>query len=192
MRSIAWLIVLSIILAVVALADDTPQVTSEVRPEQVLPADILTNEGVVLLCNSGFSDAFIAEKIQLSRARLDTTVDGLTYLRRNSVSEELIRYIMERVAQPHILPASAPSPAPAPAPILVPLKLVRKKVLVPQPVIAIPVSSGAVGVGMPIPIYSKKASYYGWYVPPAASSSGWDYSQPAYGLTASAAMQSLQ
>lgn len=192
MRSIAWLIVLSIILAVVVLADDSPQVTSEVRPEQVLPADTLTNEGVVLLCNSGFSDAFIAEKIRLSRTRLDTTVEGLTYLRRNSVSEELIRYLMERAAQPHIVPVSAPSPTPAPAPALVPLKLVRKKVLVPQTVIAMPMSWGAVSVGTPIPMYTKNASYYGWYVPPAASSGGSGYPQPTYALPASTIIQPPQ
>jgi hypothetical protein len=182
MRFLAKSVVFSIILAATVLADDAPQVTSEVRPEEVLAPDVLTNEGVVILYNSGFSDAFIAEKIRLSRTRLNTTVEGLTYLRRNAVSEELIRYIMERMAPPPIAPAPAPNPAPAPAAALVPLKLARKKVLVPQTVVAVPISSGAVSLGMPIPMNGMVASYYGWYVPPAA---------PAYSVAPSPAFTAV-
>jgi|SRR5215469_582561 len=194
MRSLAKLVVLSILTAVAVLAEDpppAPSVTSEVRPEQVLPPDILTNEGVVLLSNSGFSDAFIAEKIQLSRTRLDTTVEGLTYLRHNSVSEELIRYIMERGAQPPL--GSSPTLAPAPAtagPELVPMKVVRKKVLLPRVsspmLVAIPSTGGL--TSMPVPMYSKRASYYGWYFPRATSYGGAGYSQPAYGPTGPSVM----
>ncbi|HLI82939.1 MAG TPA: hypothetical protein VKV17_03425 [Bryobacteraceae bacterium] len=93
-----------------------------------LPPDILTNDGIVQLSNAGFSDAFIVQKILLSRTKLDTTVEGLAFLRRHSVSEQLIQYVMQHEAQPAIAAGVAQSAPPA----LVRMKVVKAKLLVPM------------------------------------------------------------
>jgi len=90
--------------AVALVAGDTPSVGSSFRPETSLPRDILTNEGLVILSDAGFSDGFIVEKILLSRTRFDISVEGLAYLRRNALSEELVRFVMEHSSKPPLVP----------------------------------------------------------------------------------------
>jgi hypothetical protein len=92
------------VFAVALMAGDTPSVGSSFRPEGSLPRDILTNEGLVVLSDAGFSDTFIVEKILLSRTRFDTSVEGLAYLRRNALSEELVRFVMEHASKPPLVP----------------------------------------------------------------------------------------
>lgn len=95
------------------------------RAETVITPELLTNEGIVALANAGFSDAFIVEKILLSdRTRLDVSVEGLAYLRRNAISERLALFIIEHSAQPLIPPAAPLMPAVA-------AKTKMKKVQVP-------------------------------------------------------------
>jgi hypothetical protein len=167
MRCFVSLLVISVIPRAAVLAADTPVVTSVVRDEAPLPSDVLTNEGIVQLSNAGFSDAFIVQKILLSRTRLDTTVVGLTFLRHNSVSERLIEYILQHEAQP-VPPAAAPGVQSGP-PSLVRMKVVKTKLLVP--VNQIPGGSG---------FFHRQATYYAVY--PEA--------QPAYALPAHPLLQS--
>lgn len=87
---------------------------SSSRSESKLPRDIMTNEGLVLLSEAGFSDSFIVEKIVLSRTRFDVSVEGLAYLRQNSLSEELIQFVLEYTARPTITPIMTHRPVSAP------------------------------------------------------------------------------
>lgn len=166
MRWFVSLLSIFLIPTAVVLAADTPVVNSVVRDEAALPADVLTNEGIVQLSNAGFSDAFIVQKILLSRTRLDTTVEGLTFLRHNSVSERLIEYILQHEAQP-VPPATAPGVQPGP-PSLVRMKVVKTKLLVP----ANEVPGGS-------SLFHRQAAYYAVY--PGA--------QPTYALPAHPLLQ---
>jgi hypothetical protein len=167
MRWFVSLLLICVIHTAAALAADTPVVSSVVRDEAPLPPDVLTNAGIVQLSNAGFSDAFIVQKILLSRTRLDTTVEGLTFLRHNSVSERLIEYILQHEAQP-VPPAAAPGVQSGP-PALLRMKVVKTKLLVP--VNDVPGGSG---------LFHRQAAYFAVY--PEA--------QPAYALPAHPLLQS--
>jgi hypothetical protein len=167
MRLIVSLLLISVIHTATVVAADTPLVTSVVRDEAPLPPDVLTNEGIVQLSNAGFSDAFIVQKILLSRTRLDTTVEGLTFLRHNSVSERLIEYILQHEAQP-VPPAATPG-VQSGSPSLVRMKVVKTKLLVP--VNEVPGGSG---------LFHPQAAYYAVY--PGV--------QPAYALPAHPLLES--
>jgi hypothetical protein len=118
------LFALGVFAAVAVLAADTPTVVT-VRPEPGMPRDILTNEGLVILSDAGFSDSFIALKISCSRTRFDASAEGLAYLRHSSLSEELVTFVMQLAVRP-------PMVAPAqPGPTMVPMKVVKRRVLVP-------------------------------------------------------------
>jgi hypothetical protein len=54
---------------------------------------ILTNDGVVALAKAGFDEYFIAERIRMSRSKLDASVPGLIALKEAGVSEDLIREV---------------------------------------------------------------------------------------------------
>jgi hypothetical protein len=191
MRSFVSLLLISFIPTAALLATDTavvatpvvttPVVNSEVQPahredaDPPPPSDVLTNEGIVQLSNAGFSDSFIVQKILLSRTRLDTTVDGLTLLRRNSVSERLIEYILRHEAQP-MPTAASPSPQAAP-PALIRMKVVKTKLLVPA-------SDASAGSGL-----FHRAPFYALY--PPSQSSPWPFSiEPAYALPPHPLLQS--
>lgn len=166
MRWFVSLLSIFLVPTAVLLAADTPVVTSVVRDEAPLPADVLTNEGIVQLSNAGFSDAFIVQKILLSRTRLDTTVEGLTFLRHNSVSERLIEYILQHEAEP-VPPAAAPGVQSGP-PSLVRMKVMKTKLLVPAN--EVPGGSG---------LFHRQAAYYAVY----------PGTQPAYALPAHPLLQ---
>lgn len=101
-----------------------------------LTPEILTNEGVVALANAGFSDTFIMEKIRLSdRTRLDVSVGGLSYLRRNAITERLVLFILKRSAEPV---STSPVPAaPAVVPTVIKAKLKMKKIAVPTEAVSV-------------------------------------------------------
>jgi hypothetical protein len=128
LKYIANLLVLPVFSAVLFAAADapTPTVVSSFRTDSSPAREFMTNEGVVLLSDAGFSDAFIVEKVMLSHSRFDTTVEGLAYLRRSGLSEELVLFLLEHSAKPAVAPAAAQVPAP------IPMKVVKMKVLVPQ------------------------------------------------------------
>jgi hypothetical protein len=109
-----------------ACAADPSTTVSGWNTDSRLPSDILTNEGLVVLSNAGFSDRFIVEKILLSRARFDTSAVGLAYLRRNAMSEELLQFVLE-YATKAALPSSAAAPEAA-APV--PVKIGKQKIKV--------------------------------------------------------------
>jgi hypothetical protein len=99
--------------------------------EPALTPEILTNEGIVALANAGFSDSFIVEKILLSnRTRLDVSVEGLAYLRRNAISENLALFLIEHNAQPLMFTPAAPLVSPV-TPVMGTAKVKMKKIKVP-------------------------------------------------------------
>lgn len=123
MRLIGKILLLFAVCVGGALAAETAEMT--------LTPEILTNEGVVALANAGFSDAFIMEKIRLSdRTRLDVSVQGLSYLRRNAITEKLVLFILKRSADT-TAPAASPA-TPAPVPTVIKAKLKMKKIAVPM------------------------------------------------------------
>ena len=84
-----------------------------------LSRHLLTNDSVITLAKAGFDELFIIERIQTSRTRFDTTVDGLVALKQAGVSEDLIRVmaIQDTRTYPPYTAAGVPllSAAPAPA-----------------------------------------------------------------------------
>ena len=76
---------------------------------------MLTNEGVVDLAKSGFSEAFILDLVQFKRTRFDTSVDGLTFLAKKGLSERVIRAIVANSDKPEAggtMPSTMPSTEP--------------------------------------------------------------------------------
>lgn len=61
---------------------------------------LLTNESVVSLAKAGFDEQFIVELIQSSRTRLDASTAALIDMKKQGLSEEMIRFIAlrERIA----------------------------------------------------------------------------------------------
>lgn len=177
-KYIAILFVFAAFTASAVLAADTPAVVT-VRPEPVLPRDIMTNEGLVLLSDAGFSDSFIVVKIQLSRTRFDTSAEGLAALRRNSVSEELVLFILAHEARPVV-------GVPPRAQAIVPMKVVKQRVLVP---IEQAPADAVSFLPSPVPVTAVRAkrswwpwSRARWYgsSPVAAGYGGPGYPQAAY------------
>ncbi|MBV9742745.1 MAG: hypothetical protein JO099_03200 [Acidobacteriia bacterium] len=200
MRGIRTHIIFYLVAAAAALADDPAvQVTSTVHAEP-LPRDILTNEGIVQLSDAGFSDSFIVEKLLLSRTRFETSVEGLTYLRHNLVSEELVKYILEYSAQSAV-PVSPPvgtSPALAVVPAsagqtsasgLMPMKIMKGKLLVPEIDMGVaPVSElSASSDRRRLLKHKRKTDFYSWY--PAPSATG--YTLPAHPMLQSPAIPGM-
>lgn len=128
-------------------AADTTTAASHARPDPVLPKDILTNEALVTLAEAGFSDSFIVEKIRLSRSRFDTSVEGLAYLRRNWISEELVHFVMEYAARPAAQPSAAA--------VAVPMKIVKQNMLVP----ATPTGAPGVPIVATAPVARHRHSF---------------------------------
>ncbi|MBZ5609103.1 MAG: hypothetical protein LAP38_12650 [Acidobacteriia bacterium] len=161
--------------AAVLFAAEGPTTVSSFRTDSSPARDFLTNEGIVLLSDAGFSDSFIVEKIILSRTRFDTSAEGLAYLRHNAISEELVQFVMERSAKPSGIPAAAPIPT------AVPMKVIKVRVLVPDPsaVPAPPVAAPMPRPVAPMPLAGGARQWY-WYS--AAPGYGWPYAQPAYNV----------
>jgi len=136
--------------SIVASHEPTPDPRSVApRPAAVeqLPRDVLTNEGIVTLAEAGFSDSFILEKITLGgRTKFDTSAEGLSYLRRHAISQELARFIMHYTEQPLLPPPVALAMAPMPE-----AKKKRKKTSPPQGSTIVAISAAtAQAVGLPL------------------------------------------
>ena len=81
---------------------------------EALHPEVLTNDGILALANAGFSDTFIRQKIVLtSHTRFDVSVEGLSNLRQNALSESLILFLLEHTAKPSAPPSAAAPVAPA-------------------------------------------------------------------------------
>ena len=57
---------------------------------------VLTNDGVITLAKAGFDELFIVERIRTSRAKFDTSIEGLVALKQAGLSEDVIRLIAQR------------------------------------------------------------------------------------------------
>jgi len=178
MRAIATGLLLTVVSISGSFGADPPTTTATVRPD-LSPTrdfnpqrDVMTNEGVVLLSDAGFSDAFVVEKMLLSRTRFDTSVEGLAYLLRNGISQELVQFIMERSAKPAV---------PIAQPEYVPMKVEKRKVLVPDTnSIAVASTAAPVVTALPRvagPVTAYPAPWYFMNAWPAAAqpSPAWPY-----------------
>jgi hypothetical protein len=58
-----------------------------------LNRNTLTNRDVVTLAEAGFSEEFLIEMVATSRAKFDTTADGLAELAKHGIKEDVIRAI---------------------------------------------------------------------------------------------------
>lgn len=107
--------------------------------------NVLTNEGLVRLADAGYDEVFLMELIRRKQGKFDTTVEGLSYLMRAGLSQQLVRTVLaveewERarraeelagVSNPPPVATGAPPVAP---PVAIPagMKEVRQKVMVPD------------------------------------------------------------
>lgn len=55
---------------------------------------VLSNEGLVMLAQAGFSERFLMELVQSQPSKFDTTVQGLVYLAKSGMSEKMVRLIL--------------------------------------------------------------------------------------------------
>jgi hypothetical protein len=130
-RNLLLLLAVATVCVGSAWAAENAAIAPGAPADTALGPEILTNEGVVALATAGFSDAFIMEKIRLSdRTRLDVSVGGLSYLRRNAITERLVLFILKCSAEPV---STSPTPAaPAIVPTVIKAKLKMKKIAVPM------------------------------------------------------------
>ena len=83
--------VLILLIATAALAQDfVPDLSNPLVPRT---RHLITNGSVVSLAKAGFDEGFIVELIQTSRTRLDASTAGLIELKKEGVSEDLIRFV---------------------------------------------------------------------------------------------------
>lgn len=101
----------------------------------LLPAaEPLTNQGLVQLAEAGYSEQFLLDLIKSRPARFDTSVEGLVFLARQGLSENLVRAVA-RLTTP-----AAPEPPPSP----VRLRVTKKGELTTadgQPVLVLPLQA---------------------------------------------------
>jgi hypothetical protein len=94
----------------------TPAPQKKAIPKKAAPAETyMTNKDVIKLAAAGLPENIIMQKIQTSKTKFDTSVDGLLELKKGGVSDNLIAFIMNPGAAPEAAPAPASAPAPAPA-----------------------------------------------------------------------------
>ena len=130
--------ILPLLLLRVYAAEPSATVVSGFHPEAGVSRDVLTNEGVVALADAGYSPQFIRQRVRVApRTQFDTTVEGLTYLRRSGVPEELVEFMIDPAGQSRpVAGSSAVMPA-APAMVLAGERRTRKIVVriprIPEP-----------------------------------------------------------
>lgn len=118
-RSTIFLLALLAILAAGRLLPQgqTPPPQKKAAPKKTSPAEaVMTNKDVIKLAQAGIPENIIMQKIQTSKTKFDTSVDGLLELKKGGVSDNLIAFIMNPPAAAAPAPPPAPTPAPAPAP----------------------------------------------------------------------------
>lgn len=118
--------VIPLIAATALAASDRATVVADFRPPA--RSATLTNDGLVALAMAGFSEEFLIRKLATGPSHLDLSVEGLTYLRQEGLSEELIMKILEVTAKPPATDGPVPAGATASPPHLtiVPLYYKRK------------------------------------------------------------------
>src|SRR5579862_2090634 len=91
----------------------TPPAQKKAAPKKGAPADAaMTNKDVIKLVQAGIPENIVVSKIQQSKTKFDTSVDGLLELKKGGVSDSLIAFIMNPTAAP---PAATAAPPPASA-----------------------------------------------------------------------------
>ncbi len=80
----------------VAVALVVPDLHAQEYAASLLSRHVLTNEGVITLAKAGFDELFIVERIRTSRAKFDTSIEGLVALKQAGLSEDVIRLIAQR------------------------------------------------------------------------------------------------
>jgi tetratricopeptide (TPR) repeat protein len=70
-----------------------------------LAAETLTNDAVVAMVKAGLGEELIISKVKVAEGKYDLSVDGTLMLKRDGVSEAIIKAMVETSA----LPAAAPS-----------------------------------------------------------------------------------
>jgi hypothetical protein len=90
---------------------------------------VLSNEGIVALSEAGYDQSFIVDLIRQKQTRFDTSVEGLAFLADHGIPENIVRFMIANENKPAALPLAGDA---ALAPVAVPMRVVRRKVLVPD------------------------------------------------------------
>ena len=100
----------------------TARTTSQTSAKQA----VMTNQEVIRLVQAKISEDIVITKIQQSKTKFDTSVEGLVTLQKAGVSERIIKVMMNPAAMPEVTPpatpakpraATMPAPNPAAAPL---------------------------------------------------------------------------
>lgn len=122
---------------------ETEPSTPQPPPKRRVDRNLLTNEGLVKLADAGYDEVFLMELIRRKPAKFDTTIEGLSYLMRAGLSQQLVRTVLaveewERARRSEEMANVAPPPmsggnVPTP-PVSIPagMKEIRQKVMVPD------------------------------------------------------------
>lgn len=73
------------------LNGQTPASPSAPMPASGMKKNVLTNQGVVLLAQAGYSERFIIDMIFHKQTQFDVSVEGLAWLARQGLSERIVR-----------------------------------------------------------------------------------------------------
>ena len=73
-----------------------PGLVAQDYASNIVSRHVLTNDGIVTLAKAGFDELFIVERIRTSRAKFDTSVEGLVALKQAGLSEDVIRVMAQR------------------------------------------------------------------------------------------------
>ncbi|MCS7026369.1 MAG: hypothetical protein NZV14_16340 [Bryobacteraceae bacterium] len=90
--------------------------------ESPLRRNVLTNQGVVLLAQAGYTETFVIDIIHHKQTSFDVSAEGLAWLARNGLSERIVRAMVANARKEEntaILPATvqlAPPGTPASSP----------------------------------------------------------------------------
>lgn len=75
--------------------------------------NILTNQGIVMLAEAGYSDSFIVDMIYHKRTQFDVSAEGLAWLSRNGMSETVVRAMIaneKKDARTAVIPSYSVGP----------------------------------------------------------------------------------
>ncbi|MBL8230713.1 MAG: hypothetical protein JNL98_19630 [Bryobacterales bacterium] len=105
-----------LVLVTVALCGADSTGHSAALSENPARRNVLTNQGVVLLAQAGYTESFVIDMIHHKQTNFDVSAEGLAWLARNGLSERVVRAMVANARKEEntaVLPATVQLGAPA-------------------------------------------------------------------------------
>jgi hypothetical protein len=96
----SWLLWMSSVVLTVGILTGEPVKV----PLNGITKNVLTNQGVVMLAQAGYSEGFIIDMIYHKQTQFDVTADGLVFLAKEGLSERIVRVMVANERKEEMTP----------------------------------------------------------------------------------------